>query len=561
MDIILKDRINLLAGFCMKKRFSLRTVGILFIFALLLGTQISSLISGDNIFEQLNKFKDVIVYAEKFYVDTVDTPKLVESAINGMLSNLDPHSVYIPASQLPKVTEDFQGSFEGIGVEFDVINDTLIVVMPVAGGPSEQLGILAGDKIVKINDTTAVGISRDDVPKKLRGPKGTHVKVTIYRVGEINLFEFDIVRDKIPLYSVDVSYMITDEIGYISVNRFSATTYNEFFEGLTKLRNAGMKKLIIDLRNNNGGFMDQAVKMSNELFADAGNIIVYTKARRQEFVEEYKSTGSGKFADIPLIILINTNSASASEIVSGAVQDWDRGLIVGETTFGKGLVQRQFELPDRSAFRLTIARYYTPSGRLIQRPYGKDIDAYRRAAYERDEAEGNNIEHEIEGIIVDKKEGKDSAKPIFKTASGRTVYGGGGITPDFIVRSEKASPLFIQIWGKGIFREYSLTYVDKNGKQLQKEYEKNLVKFREGFEINNTMMSDFELLSKNKGIALDTATEYDQEKKNIKIRIKAEIARAIWGNEGWYSVVRADDIQLHKALSLFPEAEKIAGLH
>ncbi|MDI6766752.1 MAG: S41 family peptidase, partial [Bacteroidota bacterium] len=446
----------------MKKRFSLRSVGVLFIFALLLGTQISSLISGDNIFEQLNKFKDVIIYAEKFYVDTVNTPKLVESAITGMLSNLDPHSIYIPASQMSRVTEDFQGSFEGIGVEFDVINDTLIVVMPVAGGPSEQLGILAGDKIVKINDTTAIGIKREDVPKKLRGPKGTHVKVTIYRIGEKNLFEFDIVRDKIPLYSVDVSYMITDEIGYISVNRFSATTYNEFAEGLVKLRNEGMKKLIVDLRNNNGGFMDQAVKMANELLADAGKIIVYTKARRQEFVEEYKSTGTGQFADIPLIILINTNSASASEIVSGAVQDWDRGLIVGETTFGKGLVQRQFELPDKSAFRLTIARYYTPSGRLIQRPYGKDIDAYRRAAYERDEEEGINIEHQIEGIIIDKKEEKDSTKPIFKTASGRTVYGGGGITPDFIVRSEKASPLFIQIWGKGLFREYSLAYMDKS---------------------------------------------------------------------------------------------------
>ena len=539
----------------MRKRFSLTTVIILFFVALMLGMQINNLISGDNIFEQLNKFKEVLVYAEKFYVDDVDTPKLVESAINGLLSNLDPHSVYIPAKQLPRVNEDFHGSFEGIGVEYDVVNDTLIVILPVAGGPSDLLGILAGDKIIKINDTSAIGIKREDVPLKLRGPKGTHVKVTILRAGEQNLYDFDIIRDKIPLYSVDVAYMLNDDVGYISVNKFAGTTYDEFMEGLTKLRSQGMKKLILDLRYNGGGLMDQAVKMANELLGDSGKKIVYTKARRSEFVEEYKSTGNGKYADVPLIVLVNPLSATASEIVSGAIQDLDRGLIVGETTFGKGLVQRQFDLPDRSAFRLTIARYYTPSGRLIQRPYDKDIDAYRKAAFDQDTIEGVNIQH-----MIEHNGDKDSTKPIFKTASGRTVYGGGGITPDYIVKAERASPLFIQIVGKGVFREYTLNYMDQNGKKLHQQFAKELKKFKNDFFVNEDMMHDFEALAKKKGVTIDSV-QYQKDKEDINIRLKAEIARSICGNEGLYSVIRTNDNQLLKALTLFPEAEKIAGLH
>jgi len=539
----------------MRKRFSLTTVIILFFVALMLGMQINNLISGDNIFEQLNKFKEVLVYAEKFYVDDVDTPKLVESAINGLLSNLDPHSVYIPAKQLPRVNEDFHGSFEGIGVEYDVVNDTLIVILPVAGGPSDLLGILAGDKIIKINDTSAIGIKREDVPLKLRGPKGTHVKVTIFRAGEQNLYDFDIIRDKIPLYSVDVAYMLNDDVGYISVNKFAGTTYDEFIEGLTKLRSQGMKKLILDLRYNGGGLMDQAVKMANVLLGDSGKKIVYTKARRSEFVEEYISTGNGKFADVPLIVLVNPFSASASEIVSGAIQDLDRGLIVGETTFGKGLVQRQFDLPDRSAFRLTIARYYTPSGRLIQRPYDKDIDAYRKAAFDQDTIEGVNIQH-----MIEHNGDKDSTKPIFKTASGRTVYGGGGITPDYIVKAERASPLFIQIVGKGVFREYTLNYMDQNGKKLHQQFAKELKKFKNDFFVDEDMMHDFEALAQKKGVTIDSV-QYQKDKEDIQNRLKAEIARSIFGNEGLYSVIRSNDNQLLKALTLFPEAEKIAGLH
>ncbi len=532
----------------MKKRFSLWTVLVLVFLALFLGMQANSVISGDNIYEQYNKFKDVLSYAEKNYVDEVDTKKLTEAAIKGMLGTLDPHSVYIPASDVPRINEEFQGSFEGIGVEYDVIKDTLIVVSPIPGGPSEGLGILAGDKILKIDDSSSVGIKRDDVPKKLRGPKGTHVKVSVFRPGEKEMIDFDITRDKIPLYSIDVSYMVNSEVGYVSVNRFSATTHDEFVSALGKLKSQGMKRLILDLRNNPGGYLDQAFRMADELLPQ-GKKVVYTKSRRSDFDEEYTSVG-GKFTDVILIVLVNHGSASASEIVSGAMQDWDRGLIVGETTFGKGLVQRQFDLSDKSAFRLTIARYYTPSGRLIQRPYGKNLEEYRNAPFESDEEEGDNIEH---------KEESDSTRPVFKTASGRKVYGGGGITPDYIVKSEKASTLIINLLGKGVFAEYKTGYMDGYGKGLRQKYEKELKKFESDFSVSEEMLNDFLAIAKKKTITIDT-DQLTKDKKYIVTRIKSEIARSIWGNQGWFTIMRAEDNQFLKAMTLFPEAEKIAGL-
>ncbi len=533
----------------MKRRFSIGTVLILVAVALMLGMQLNSVISGDNIFEQLNKFKDVLSLTEKYYVDEVDTQKLVESAVNGMLSTLDPHSVYIPASQLQKITEDFQGSFEGIGVEYDVIHDTIIVVTPVAGGPSEALGILAGDRIVKINDTTCIGIKRDDVPKKLRGPKGTHVRVGVFRPGEPSLIDFDITRDKIPLYSLDVAYMVSSDIGYVSLNRFSQTTHDEFVTALTKLRAQGMKKLVLDLRNNPGGYLEQAYKIADELLPK-GRKIVYTKGRYPEFNEDYTSAG-GEFTDVSLIVLVNHGSASASEIVSGAIQDWDRGLIVGETTFGKGLVQRQFDLPDKSAFRLTIARYYTPSGRLIQRPYGKDIEEYESEAFNKNETEGENIEHNEE---------RDTARPIYKTSGGRKVFGGGGITPDYIIKSDTLTGYSRRLLSKNIFQEYTSDYLETNGKLLRENYEKDMKKFLTEFTISDEMMGSFLEIAKKRDVPMNDE-QYKKDAVYIKIRLKAQIARSVWGNEGWFSVMRPEDNQFQKAITLFPEAEKIARLH
>ncbi|HSP88026.1 MAG TPA: S41 family peptidase, partial [Ignavibacteriaceae bacterium] len=325
---------------------------------IVLGFQIDNVFSDDNLRKNIIKFNDVLTFTEKYYVEEVDTQVLVEAAINGMLSKLDPHSVYIPASQMQSVEENFRGDFEGIGIEFQVVNDTLTVVSPITGGPSEALGIQSGDRIIKIDDEESIGLSNDDVRKKLRGKKGTKVKVTILRHGVSNPIEYEIIRDKIPLYSVDTHFMLDNTTGYVSVSRFAETTYDELVASLSDLNKLGMKQLVIDLRGNPGGYLNQAFEIA-DLFIDGEKKIVYTRGRRTEFNEDYHASKSSQYEKIPLIVLVNQGSASASEIVAGAVQDWDRGLVIGETTFGKGLVQRQFDLPDNSAIRLTISEYYT----------------------------------------------------------------------------------------------------------------------------------------------------------------------------------------------------------
>ena len=300
----------------MRKRFSIGTLLGVIVLSLGTGAMLNHVLSADSIYDQITKFQDVLSITQKNYVDNVDPQKLTEAAITGLLGQLDPHSVYIPASQMQRVTEEFQGSFEGIGIEFQVLNDTLMVVSPVVGGPSEALGILGGDKIVKINDSSCVGITQDGVQKKLRGPKGTHVKVTIVRAGISNPLDFDIIRDNIPIYTVDASYMVDDQTGYVSVSRFAATTHDEFVEAMTRLKAAGMKRMVLDLRQNAGGYLEQAFKMVDELMP-GDRKIVYTKGRRSEFDEEYVSSGTGKYTNVPLIILVNNASASASEIVAG----------------------------------------------------------------------------------------------------------------------------------------------------------------------------------------------------------------------------------------------------
>jgi carboxyl-terminal processing protease len=455
--------------------------------------------------------------------------------------------VYIPASQLTKVNEEFQGSFEGVGIEYQVLNDTLLVVSPIVGGPSEALGILSGDKIVKINDTSCVGITQGGVQSKLRGPKGTRVRVAIVRTGIKELLDFEIVRDKIPIYTVDSGFMLDEQTGYINVTRFAATTHDEFVSGVGKMKSAGMKRLVLDLRGNPGGYLEQAFRMADELMPK-GKKIVYTKGRRPEFSEEYTSSGNGKFEDVTLIVLVNNGSASASEIVSGAVQDWDRGLIVGETTFGKGLVQRQYDLKDGSAFRLTIARYFTPSGRIIQRPYGDDKMKYQREAFERDENEGENVTHDAE---------KDSTRAIFKTAAGRKVYGGGGITPDYIVKADRLSEYSVQLRSKNIFLQYADKYLDHHGADLKAKYGKNAAQYVSEFEVTQKMLDEIQSLAKSKGIEFKQDL-YDKDLKYIKAFTRAYIGRSLFGNEGSARVMLGVDNQFQKALTLFPEAEKIS---
>lgn len=522
------------------------------------GVGLDKLVSADNIYEQINKFKDVLSYTDKYYVEDVDISKLTESAINGMLNTLDPHSVYMPAKQFEKVAEDFRGLFEGIGVSFRVLNDTITVIEPLGGGPSARLGILSNDRIVKIDDSSAIGFTDQQVFKHLRGPKGTKVRVLIVRPGVKEPLEYVITRDEIPVTSVDASFLLTKEVGYIKLNKFSAKTYEEMSKALAKLKNEGMKRLILDLRDNGGGYLEEAVRVS-DMFLDGGSKdqprkIVYTKARKPELEDVYLARTGDEYEKLPLIVLISHASASASEIVAGAIQDWDRGLIVGETSFGKGLVQRQIKLSDGSAFRLTIAKYYTPVGRLIQRPYeGKEKIAYQREAYERDEQEGDNIEHNHEVS-------KDSLGPIFKTNAGRPVRGGGGISPDYVVKGGTATKFFENIFRRNLFFDFAKQFSEGSGLKLRETYRNDLQGFKKNYMITDQMLDEFVKFVEEKGVPSDKK-DLEKDMVFIKARVKGAIANVFFGFEGLVSVMLDVDPQVQKALTLFPEAEKIARIN
>lgn len=532
-------------------KFKIPFTIIVLILGIVLGIQINKVFSSDNLRDSIIKFNDVLTYTEKYYVEDVDTQKLIEAAINGMLNKLDPHSVYIPAKQMESVEESFRGDFEGIGIEYQVVNDTLTVVSPISGGPSEGLGILSGDRIIKIDDKNIIGITNDGVREKLRGKKGTKVKVTIVRVGVKDPLQYEITRDKIPLYSVDTHFMIDNKTGYVSVSRFAEKTYDELLSALNDLNEKGMKQLILDLRGNPGGYLNQAFKIA-DIFIDGKKKIVYTKGRRSEFNEEYYASEPSPYEKIPLIILVNKGSASASEIVSGAVQDWDRGLIVGETTFGKGLVQRQFTLSDNSALRLTISKYFTPSGRLIQRDYKnkKDKLDYYSAAGNDEEKEGDNLTHAVE---------KDSTLPVFKTNAGRIVYGGGGITPDFIVRGESITTYTTDLLKGNIFYLYTLNYLDNNSEKIKEKYGHNFNKFFSEFNLNENDIKSFINFASEKNIKF-SEDDFKKDKDFISARIKAQIARNFWKNEGWYPILLKVDNQIAKAQTLFKEAKDLAGI-
>ncbi|MCU0332116.1 MAG: S41 family peptidase [Ignavibacteriaceae bacterium] len=535
----------------MNKIFKVPVLIIILTIGIVLGIQIEKIFSDDSLRDGVRKLNDVLSYTQRYYIEEVDTPKLVEAAIKGITDELDPHSFYISAKDFTAVEESFRGDFEGIGIEFQIVDDTLTVVSPITGGPSEALGILPGDRIVKIDGEDCIGINNDQVREKLRGEAGSKVKVSISRTGVNDLIEYEITRDKIPLYSVDVSLMLKDKTGYVSVSRFSETTLNELNEALTGLKQQGMTKLILDLRGNPGGYLSQAVEMA-DMFIDGKKKIVYTEGRRKDANEEYFASKTTPFEQVPLIVLINHGSASASEIVSGAIQDWDRGLIIGETSFGKGLVQRQFTLSDNSAIRLTISKYFTPSGRSIQRDYKdkKKYEEYYANMEDTSLSEGNNIEHIAE---------QDTSKPIFKTKKGRTVYGGGGITPDYILKNERITAYTSNLLRKNVFYQHILNYVEKNGKIIISTYGTDLSKFINEFEFSESEMQIFISFAGVKEVEFN-ATDYKMDKDYIATRLKAQLARNYWKNEGWYSVMLTTDSQIEKAMSLFDEAKQIADL-
>jgi len=535
----------------MKKLFQIPVLVIILTVGIVLGIELEKIFSDDSLRDGVRKLNDVLSYTEKYYIEEIDTPKLVDDAIKGIMDNLDPHSFYISAKDFNSIEESFRGDFEGIGIEFQIVNDTLTVVSPITGGPSESLGILPGDRIVKINGENCVGITNEQVREKLRGKAGSKVNVSISRIGVKDLIDYEITRDKIPLYSVDVHLIMKDSIGYVSVSRFSETTYDELSHALNDLNKKGMKELILDLRGNPGGLLDQAVDMA-DIFIDDEKKIVFTRGRRKEFDEEKFASKPSAFEKIPLIVLINHGSASASEIVSGAIQDWDRGLIIGETSFGKGLVQQQFTLPDNSAIRLTISKYYTPSGRSIQRDYSdkKKYEEYYAMNRDSGAPEENNIEHLAE---------KDTTKQVFKTNGGRTVYGGGGITPDYIIKSGNITDYTRNLLKNNIFYQYSLSYIEQKGKELIAVYGSDLEKFVKDFQFSQNDIDKFISFAETKDVKF-VENDFKVDKHYIETRLKAQIARNYWKNEGWYSVMLTVDNQVEKAITLFDEAKEIANL-
>jgi carboxyl-terminal processing protease len=510
-----------------------------------IGLQVEDLLTNDSIEKNAKKFNQVLRYTEKYYITDVDSDRLVESAIEGMLNDLDPHTVYIPPLIQQSVEEEFRGNFEGIGIEFQIIDDTINVVTAIPGGPSEAVGIQSGDRIVKIDGADCVAYSNEDVVSSLRGEKGSSVTVTVYRPSLDLIIDYDIIRDEIPIYSLDASFMIRDSIGYLKLIRFSETTFDEVTSALEEMTDQGMTRLIFDLRNNSGGLLSQAYLIS-DLFLDGDKLIVYTKGRTPEYSEEFFSSKEYPYESIPIVIMINSGSASASEIVAGAVQDWDRGYIVGETSFGKGLVQRPFLLEDNSAIRLTISEYYTPAGRAIQRDYS-DRENYYSDVLDESRSEDR--------IISDSSE-TDTLISKVKTKGGREIYAGGGIKPDFVVRNEILSDFLVTLRRNNVYYEFARNYIDRNGETILNQYS-DITTFENEFALDGReirRLKDF-IIQKD----LDfNEIEFENNRDYILGRINAHIARNYWNNQGWYRVLLNFDEQFSKAFDVILDSgEKI----
>lgn len=485
-----------------------------------------------------NKLVTILNLIENGYVDSVNTGEIIEETIPGLLENLDPHTAYIPARHMQEVQEEMQGNFSGIGVQFSIQEDTVRVIEVVSGGPSGKVGILPGDRIVTVNDSliAGVGVENTTILKLLRGEKNTKVRVGIARKGTAELLEFEITRDDIPLISVDISYLIDDETGFIKVNRFSETTYQEFMQGMEKLTQAGAGKVIVDLRQNPGGSLSAVLQILDE-FLEKGEPILYTEGLNQPR-KTYNASGRNSWKDVEVFVMIDEFSASASEIFAGAMQDNDRGLVIGRRSFGKGLVQEQIPLADGSALRLTVARFYTPSGRCIQKSYDNGNDSYYQDLYAR-------FDHQ-EQLYADSIQFNDSLK--YYTQAGRTVYGGGGIMPDVFVPLDTSghSDYFDLIYRKGLIYAFAYTYADLHRETLT---EFSTAQEFETYLDAHDVLSEFVRYAQEKGIALDPSG-LKQSREIINTQLKAYIARNIMGEEGFYPIIRQIDNTLLKAIEI-----------
>lgn len=476
------------------------------------------------------------------YVDNVDEEKIVENAVRGILENLDPHSSYSTKEETTSSQETMQGSFSGIGIQFNMQKDTLYVVQTIAGGPSEKVGILPGDRFIAVDDSIIAGrkLKNTDIMKRLRGPKGTKVNIKVKRGSNAELLEFRITRDDIPLNSIDAVYMADGKTGYIRLSRFAATSYKEFKDAITKLKKQGMQQLILDLTDNGGGYMQIAAQIANEML-NRGNLIVYTHGRKSPR-QNLNADGSGTFRTQKVVVMINQFSASASEILSGAVQDWDRGVVVGRRSFGKGLVQREFLLPDSSSFRLTIARYYTPSGRNIQKPYVKGD----REDYDKDIIDRYN-HGELQS--ADSIHFADSLKHTTLRLH-RTVYGGGGIMPDVFVPLDTTqyTDYHRRLVAKGIITQFALRYVDKNRADLKAQYP-DAQKFIKEFTVTDEMLNNLVDTGKAEKVDFDKS-QFAKSKEMLRTFVKAAIANDLFSTGAYFQIVNEQNDIYKEALSI-----------
>lgn len=500
-----------------------------------IGNNFSNKISVNN---SDRKLKTILNLVSDGYVDTVNVSDIIEQTIPQLLSNLDPHTVYIPAKDLTEVNNELEGSFSGIGVSFFLMNDTVRIVEVLSGGPSEKAGLLAGDKIVSINDSTFTGshITNQDVFSKLKGKKGTLVKLGIKRSSSNKILSYDITRGDIPVNSIDAAYMADKEIGYIKINKFARNTYNEFLQAMVRLKNEGAEKYILDLRGNGGGYMEMAILMANE-FLPENSLIVYTQGRDKKNNQQFWSDGNGSFQDTELAVLIDEYSASASEILAGAMQDNDRGLIIGRRSFGKGLVQKQFELTDSSAVRMTISRYYTPSGRCIQKDYKNGGTAYNLDIYDR----------YTHGELSSKDSIKIDTTNVYQTVHHRKVYGGGGIIPDIFVPSDTTgvTSYYINVSNAGLLQKYAYSYAEINREEFS--HLKDYKQFLRILPSNNAIINDFVSYAAENGVP--ARWYYINLSRDLIVnQLKALIARDIFGNEAFYPIYNKNDKAIQKAI-------------
>ena len=488
--------------------------------------------------QALQKLMNAEYAISSLYVDSVNEDKLVEEAIKGMLESLDPHSSYTDAKETKELEEPLQGEFSGVGIQFNMNQDTLYVIQTVPGGPSERVGVLAGDRIITVNDTVIAGVKmrNSDIQKRLRGKKGTRVTIQVKRPGVKELITFRITRDNIPLHSIDASYMLDEKTAYLRISRFGAKTHEEMMDALKQLKKQGMTQLIMDLSDNGGGYLNAAIDMCNE-FLERGQLMVYTEGDNSPR-NEANANGWGDYKDLHMVVMVNQFSASAAEIFAGAMQDWDRAVVVGRRTFGKGLVQRPFKFEDGSMMRLTVARYYTPSGRCIQKPYSRgDKKAYEHELVDR--------ANEGEYYSLDSIQFNDTLRYTTRL-NGRTIYGGGGVMPDVFVPIDTTeySTYYRDLSAKGIINQYSIGYVDEHRKALAKQY-KTLKDFDDRFIVTDEMMRDFIAMGEKDSVKYDEE-KYRTSEQLLKDIIKGLIARGVYGDQSAYSVIinhRNRDVQ------------------